>query len=229
MGNIVIGIEGLVGAGKTSICRELLKIIPNTKLLNGGNMYRAIVYTYMKNGDKLKDLESQGKNLDIYDLMKALNIEIKFEDGESYFYVDGVKLSEEALQSKESSLAVSKVGGSANNESLFKFARGLIDNLKKESNVIISGRSIMKIYPDTDYHFFITADLEERIKRKCIQYENKEEYEEVKENIIKRDELQKQAGFYDLDPKSIVIDVTDCKSVKESTKKVLDKLNIRGN
>ena len=43
MEHIVIGIEGLVGAGKTSICRELIKILPNTVLLNGGNLYRAIV------------------------------------------------------------------------------------------------------------------------------------------------------------------------------------------
>ena len=28
--NITIGIEGLVGAGKTSICRELLKKVPNS-------------------------------------------------------------------------------------------------------------------------------------------------------------------------------------------------------
>lgn len=34
MANIVIGIEGLVGAGKTSICRELIKKIPNTILVN---------------------------------------------------------------------------------------------------------------------------------------------------------------------------------------------------
>ena len=47
MKNIVIGIEGLVGAGKTSICRELLKKIPNSILLHGGNLYRAIVYALM--------------------------------------------------------------------------------------------------------------------------------------------------------------------------------------
>lgn len=28
--NIVIGIEGLVGSGKTTICREMLKIIPES-------------------------------------------------------------------------------------------------------------------------------------------------------------------------------------------------------
>ena len=44
----VIGIEGLVGAGKTSICRELLKMDEDAVLLNGGNLYRAIVYILLK-------------------------------------------------------------------------------------------------------------------------------------------------------------------------------------
>ena len=48
MSNIVIGIEGLVGAGKTSICRRLIKIMPNTILVNGGNIYRAVIYSMMK-------------------------------------------------------------------------------------------------------------------------------------------------------------------------------------
>ena len=51
MSNIVIGIEGLVGAGKTSICRKLTEIIPNTVMFNGGNLYRAIVYGLMKSGN----------------------------------------------------------------------------------------------------------------------------------------------------------------------------------
>ena len=33
MENIVIGIEGLVGAGNTAICKELLNKIPNSMLL----------------------------------------------------------------------------------------------------------------------------------------------------------------------------------------------------
>ena len=44
MGNIVIGIEGYVGTGKTSVCRKLLDKIPNSVLLHGGNIYRAITY-----------------------------------------------------------------------------------------------------------------------------------------------------------------------------------------
>ena len=33
MSNIVIGIEGYVGAGKSAICRELLNHIPNSIIL----------------------------------------------------------------------------------------------------------------------------------------------------------------------------------------------------
>lgn len=224
--NIVIGIEGLVGAGKTSICRELIKLIPNTILLNGGNLYRAIVYAMMQNGKKLEELKAQGQKLDIKEMMDLFKIEIKIENNETIIYIDGVKVDEDAIQSKEASLAVSTVGGSADNRSLFVFARNLINDLKEKHNVIVSGRSVMKIYPDSDYHFFITASLDERVKRKCSQYDNKETIEEIKQNIMKRDKLQEQAGFYEYGEITVQVDVTECKSVEESTKLVLQKIKL---
>ena len=83
MSNLVIGIEGLVGAGKTSICRNLIKLMPNTILVNGGNIYRSVIYSMMKNGSKIDELKSQGKNLDIKEMMDILNIQIKIEDNET--------------------------------------------------------------------------------------------------------------------------------------------------
>ncbi len=226
MDNIVIGIEGLVGAGKTSICRELVKTIPQTVLLNGGNLYRTIVYAMIQSRKKMDNLKIETDNIDIKAIMDYFNIEIKIEDNETNFYINGKLAKEEEIQSKEASLAVSIVGGKADNTALFEFARNLINDLKKNYNVIISGRSIMQIYPDTDYHFFITASLEERIKRKCIQYKGEAEKEEVRKNIIKRDELQEKAGFYKLHNKTIEIDVTDCKTVEESTNKLLKKIKL---
>ena len=220
--NIVIGIEGLVGSGKTSICRELLKKDPNAVLLNGGNLYRAIVYTLMQQEPNIFKLKKLTKNVDIKKYMDDLKVEIKIENRESQIYIDGKLADEKELQSKASSLAVSIVGGIADNTKLFEFARDLIDELKKEHNVIVSGRSIMKIYPNIDYHLFITATLDERVKRKCIQYNETKNQKEVKENIKKRDRLQKLAGFYKIYPNTIKIDVTDCKSVEESTNKVLE-------
>ena len=226
-GHIVIGIEGLVGAGKTSICRQLLKENKDAILLNGGNLYRAIVYTLMQKEPSLWRLKKLTKNTDIKQLMDELNVEIRIEDRESQVYIDGKLASEKELQSKASSLAVSVVGGIADNTKLFEYARDLINQLKQQHDVIVSGRALMKIYPEMDYHLFITASLEERVKRKCIQYKETNQSKAVKRNIVKRDRLQKLAGFYKIYPNTITIDVTECKSVEESTKKVLGSINNR--
>lgn len=222
---IVIGIEGLVGAGKTSICRELIKKIPNSVLINGGDIYRAIVYVMMKNGSTIDKMKKSGRNLNIKDMIDLFKIEIKVENNETVVYSNGEKLNEEDLQSKETSLAVSEVSSTANNKEAFVYVHNLIEKLKEKYNVIFSGRSTMKIYP-SDYHFFVVADLEERVRRKCMQYENKVSEKDVMENIVKRDELQKKSGFYEYSPITIEIDVTDCKNVQESAEKILQKIKL---
>ena len=228
MSNIVVGIEGLVGSGKTSICRGLINKIPNSVLLNGGNIYRAIVYIMMKNGSTISKMQKCGKRLNIRELIDLFKIEVKVENKETVVYSNGEKLKEEDLQSKETSIAVSSVSNTADNKDAFVFVHDLIENLKEKYNVIFSGRATMKIYP-CDYHFFIIADLDERIRRKCIQYKNTEKFEEIKQNVMERDELQEKSGFYDYSPITIEVDVTNCRTVEESTEKVLQKIKILEN
>lgn len=86
MENLVIGIEGLIGAGKTSICRELIKRIPNTIFINGGNIYRTIVGMILKNGKDLNKLKKNAENLDMKKIMDLLNIEYKIENNETVMY-----------------------------------------------------------------------------------------------------------------------------------------------
>ena len=222
---LVIGIEGLVGAGKTSICRNLINKIPNTILLNGGNLYRTVIASIMQNGNELKNLIKNANTIDIKQMMDFLNIEIKIENRETCFYVNGKKADENLIQSKEISMAVSSIGGKAKEAGLYKFAKELINNLKQRYNVIISGRDLMKIYPDCDYHVFVTADLETRITRKSFQYGNND-IESIRNNIIQRDKLQKEAGYYDLSEITKVVDVSECETVEESTDKVLDVLDL---
>ena len=223
MKNIVIGIEGLVGSGKTSICKELLNYIPNSIILHGGNFYRGIIFALMETYKdvELQNLKEKINNIDIKELLDKLKIEFKIENRETVFYFNGTKLDEEELQSESNSLAVSIAGGAADNSKFYNFARKLIDMYKQNYNVILSGRDLNNIYPDLDYHLFITASLKERIKRKLAQYGDKANYQSIKENIIKRDELQEKAGYYKIYPNTIKIDVTNCNTVEESTKEVL--------
>ena len=222
MNNVVIGIEGLVGSGKTSICRELLNFIPNSIILHGGNLYRGIVYALMTSKHiDLNNLKDNIKNIDIKDMMNKLGVEFKVENGETIIYINGKKIDEDNLQSEEASMAVSIAGANADNSELYGFARKLIDMYKQKFNVIVSGRDLMNIYPNLDYHLFIEADLEERVKRKMKQYGESTNYDEVKQNIIQRDKLQEKAGYYNIYDKTIRIDVRDCSTVKKATEKVL--------
>ena len=218
MENIVIGIEGTVGAGKTSICRELLKDIENSIILHGGEIYRAIVYGMMQT--KIENAQ----NLDAFDIMKKLGIEIKLENKETVIYMNGKKVDEKDLQSKKSSMAVSKVSNTADNTRLYQFGKELIDKYRQKYNVILSSRDIVKMYPDVTYHFFIDASIEERTNRKYMQYNKEIPKEQIREMIKVRDELQEKSGYYKIYPQTKIIDVTNCKSAKESEKLVLENM-----
>lgn len=229
--NITIGIEGLVGAGKTSLCRELLDYIPNSILLHGGNLYRGIIIAVMNSKIDLKKMASESsKKIDIKDIMDMLKVEIKIIDRESVVYVDGTKVDEDELQSTAASIAVSAVARDADNSKLYEFAKHLIDGYKQKYNVIISGRDLMKIYPELDYHFFIVADLDARIERKANQYSDVDiDFEQLKQHILKRDKLQEESGFYKRYDNTIDVDVTNCKSAKESAEKVLEYIKLPAN
>ena len=218
MENIVIGIEGTVGAGKTSICKELLKKIENSIIIHGGEIYRAIVYGMIKSN--IKNTE----NLDAYEIMRKLGIEIKLENNETKIYMNGKKIEEKELQSKQASIAVSEISNIANNENLYKFGKKLIEEYRKKYNIILSSRDIIKMYPDVTYHFFIDASIEERINRKYMQYNKEIPKEQIKEMIEKRDKLQEKSGYYKIYPQTKIIDVTNCNNVEESTKLVLENM-----
>ena len=85
MNNIVIGVEGLVGSGKTSLCRELLKMIPNSIILHGGNLYRGIVFALMNSGMNPTQMK-ESHNIDIRKVMEMLKVSIKIINNESVVF-----------------------------------------------------------------------------------------------------------------------------------------------
>ena len=112
------------------------------------------------------------------------------------------------MQSKKSSIAVSKVSNIANNEKLYEFGKDLIDKYRKNYNVILSSRDIVKMYPD----------------RKYMQYNKEIPKEQVKEMIKLRDELQEKSRYYVIYPQTKILDVTNCKSAKEAEELVLESM-----
>ena len=222
MSNIVIAIEGMVGAGKTSICDELLNLIPNSIFVDGSKIYRALIEALHMAKDNINSLEQMAM-LTPFDLLKKLQVEFKIEDRKTVIYIAGKKVDEEAMKSMQNSIGVSKMANQADNSKLFAFAHQIIQEYSKKFNIIVSARDLVKIYPEMDLHIFITASLEERVQRRYNQLKGEYTIDEVRNSIIQRDILHEKSGFNETFDKTVKIDVTGDSSAKESAKKIFDK------
>ena len=222
MSNIVIGIEGMVGAGKTSICDELLNLIPNSIFVDGSKIYRALIEALHMAKDNINSLEQMAM-LTPFDLLKKLQVEFKIEDRKTVIYIAGKKIDEEAMKSMQNSIGVSKMANQADNSKLFAFAHQIIQEYSKKFNIIVSARDLVKIYPEMDLHIFITASLEERVQRRYNQLKGEYTIDEVRNSVIQRDILHEKSGFNETFDKTVKVDVTGDSSAKESAKKIFDK------
>ena len=222
MKNIVIGIEGMVGAGKTSICDELLNLIPNSIFVDGSKIYRALIEALHMAKENINSLEQMAM-LTPFDLLKKLQVEFKIEDRKTVIYIAGKKVDEEAMKSMQNSIGVSKMANQADNSKLFAFAHQIIQEYSKKFNIIVSARDLVKIYPEMDLHIFITASLEERVQRRYNQLKGEYTIDEVRNSIIQRDILHEKSGFNETFDKTVKVDVTGDSSAKESAKKIFDK------
>lgn len=227
--NFVIGVEGEVGAGKTSMCKELIKIIPNTIFIDGGLIFRGIILAIKKYKEKNYNNSNTYKynNLDAFEIMKKLNVEFKIVNMQTVIFINGKEMNQEEIETMENSVDVSKVASKSDNNALFKFANNIIKEYNTKYNVIVSARDLVEIYPEMDLHLFITADIEERIKRRYNQYKGKYSIEEIKNIILTRDELHNKAGFNKKCNKTVTLDLTDCKNANESAKKALNVIKER--
>lgn len=225
MNNIVIGIEGQVASGKTSICKELVNMIPNSIFIDGGNIYRGIVEALALAHIEPTKME---KDLDPLEIMKKLKVEFKIENKMTEIYIAGNKISEDIIQNAHNAVEVSKMANTSDNSHLFTFARNIIEQYKKKYNIIVSARELLDIYPNMDCHVFVTASLEERIKRRYAQYNGKYTVEEITKMIESRDKLHEQSGFNKKGAKTITVDVTESKNAKEAAEKILKTAKEKG-
>lgn len=222
MKNIVIGIEGMVGSGKTSICNELLELIPNSIFIDGSKIYRGLVEALHQSNIDMSKL-NEVPNLTPFELLQKLNVEFKIEDRKTVIYINGNKVSDDTMKSMQNSVGVSKMANMADNTKLFTFAYHIVEEYSKKYNLIVSARDLVKIYPEMDLHIFITASLDERVKRRYNQLDNKYTIEEVRKSVVERDILHEKSGFNEMSSKTVRIDVTEDKSAKESAQKIYEQ------
>ena len=184
----VIAVDGFSSTGKSSISKIIAKKL-NLVHLDTGSLYRAITYYSLKNC-----LNPDGKiNLEsLFNNFPKINITFKEENHELRLYLNGEKMSGK-IREMEVNNNVSFI---AKQPEIRAFLLNLQKNIAKKGGVIMDGRDIGTfVLPDADFKFFLTANLEERTKRRFRELQNsdvKTDENLVRENLIKRDKIDSE-------------------------------------
>lgn len=202
---INVAIDGPSGAGKSTISKLIA-----TKLkyvyIDTGAMYRAVALKMLNlNIDIKNDVQAVLQNLD------NTNIDISYSEEGQLIYLDG--------QDVTNKIRTPEVSMGASNVAVIKEVRLKLVELQrllaKKNNCIMDGRDIgTYVLPDANVKIFLTASAEVRAKRRydeLIEKGQSVSYEEVLEDMIKRDKNDSSRSFAPLKPAedSIIVDTSN--------------------
>ena len=214
--SFIVGIDGPAGSGKGTVTKKVANILGLTNI-DTGSTYRCVALEVLNRGINLEDKEA---------IIKAAE-EIKIDimpnkDGDKVF-LNGEDVTKK-IRSKEVTTIVSPI--SSIKEVRFKMVE-LQRKLAEGKNVIMEGRDICTyVFPNADVKIYLDANLEERAKRRFRENQEKGidmTYEEILENIRKRDEndKKKEIGALKIAEDSIIVDTTSL-SIDEVVDKVIE-------
>lgn len=180
MSNINVAIDGPAGAGKSSIAKEISKMLGYI-YIDTGALYRSIAYyVYNKGVEDFSELE-------VVPLLKEISIELKYINGSQRVFINGIDVSD-YIRTPEISLGASKVSAISEVRS---FLLDIQRNIAKNNNVIMDGRDIgTVVLPNANLKIFLTASAEERATRRYNQIKdipNCPCWEEILSDINQRD------------------------------------------
>jgi cytidylate kinase len=179
--NVVIAIDGPAGAGKSTVAKHLAQML-NYVYVDTGAMYRAITFLVLRNN-------VQDDINEIVKIAEDADIKLQFEDGITRVFINGEEVTND-IRTPEVNSKVSDVSKiSEVRKQMVKIQR----NLGKDTNLIAEGRDTTTVvFPDATIKVFLTASLEERVKRRHKELLEKGmqlTLDEVRENIIQRDRI----------------------------------------
>lgn len=212
-----IAIDGPSGSGKSTLAKAVSQKL-GILYLDTGAMYRACGLKAILSGISPKDEILVGK------MLETLDIDIRFENGLQRIFLDGRDVSGD-IRKPDVSVAASDISSiPAVRLKMVAMQRDIAGT----RNVVLDGRDIGSyVLPNAQYKFFLTADPEERAKRRleelAVRGIHIQTYEEVLADIRYRDHQDSNRAFAPLKkmPDAIVIDTTQ--NTQEQTLQMLLK------
>ncbi len=175
----VIAIDGPVGAGKSTVARELARALGFT-YLNTGAMYRAVAVALRDAGVKA---DAPGVEKRVESVLQSVHVEI-----------DGERIT---LNGRDISNIISdpEVSDLASRFSALAPVRARMRELQRaageKGGVVMEGRDIgTAVFPDAEFKFYLDAQVEVRAERRWAELRKKgvaADRGEVLSQLIERD------------------------------------------
>jgi cytidylate kinase len=193
---LIVAIDGGAATGKSAVGRRVAKAL-GLPFVDSGLMYRAVTRLAAQRGIDPSDTNATT------DLAGAVDLRV---DGER-IWADGVELTEGIYDAAlaEALPRVSAIPGVR--DALVAKQRGV-----GEGGVVMAGRDIgTVVFHDAEHKFFLTASLEEKVRRRAAQYEARGERvdkEAMRREVEARDRLDSERAVAPLRPAedAVVID-----------------------
>lgn len=218
---IIIAIDGPAASGKSSVAKRLADNL-GFLYVDTGAMYRAITLYALDNG-----IENNEKA--IIDSLKDIKLSLKYNNGTTRVFLNGEEVTEQ--------IRTPRVGAKVSDVSTIKEVRKELVKLQRKmgenTNLVVEGRDTTTVvFPKADIKIFLTADVNERAKRRLLEFKQKGvdiSLEEVAENIKNRDKidsgreispLSKAEGAFELNTTNLTVE-EEIDKILQEVKKVI--------
>ena len=175
-----VAIDGPAGAGKSTMARRAAQAL-NFVYVDTGAIYRTVAYAALSRGLSPEDGDA------VTALLPELRVELSWQEGVQHMILNGQDVTAE-IRFPEVSAYASDVSAHAE---VRAYLLEMQQDMARRHSVIMDGRDIgTVVLPDADVKIFLTAEAEERARRRCRELELRgtpEPYEKVLADIRQRD------------------------------------------
>ena len=174
---MIIAIDGPSASGKSTTAKGVAERLGITHL-DTGAMYRATTYGIIESGIDINDVES------IHEFLK--NMALQF-DSFNHVWINGKDVSKKIRTNKISSFVSAVSAVPAVRFNMVEIQR----SIAKGKDCVLEGRDIgTVVFPNADFKFYLTADINIRARRRKSDLKNIGEdftVDEIKKQIEIRD------------------------------------------
>ena len=217
---MIIAIDGPAGSGKSTIARllaERLKATGDFTYINSGNLYRAVTLGCLRNGinpaDEVRALEYARSSGIEY---RGSSVFLEGEDVTELLHTDEIDRHSAPLS------AIVPIRHVIND---------IVRRIAAGCNAVVEGRDMTTVvFPNAEYRFFLSASADARARRRFDQGVSNLSLEEIREAILKRDNIDenKAEGSLYHAPGVDYINTSDL-TVEEVYDKLIEKIQMEGN